>query len=111
MPTMAGMPMVRARMAVWLEPEPPAVMKPKILDLSSWIVSDGARSSAQSSTGTSDAIPPCTHAAQDAEDALADILDVGGAGLHVGIVHRGEHLGKLLGGVGDGGLGVHLLVE
>ena len=32
------------------------------------------------------------------------------AGLHVGIVHGGEHLGKLLGGVGDGGLGVHLLV-
>ena len=50
------------------------------------------------------------HTAQDAEDALADVLDVGGAGLHVGIVHRGEHLGKLLGGVGDGGFGVHLLV-
>ena len=54
-------------------------------------------------------MPPCT-TPQDAEDALADVLDVGGAGLHVGIVHGGEHLGKLLGGVGDGGLGVHLLV-
>ena len=60
MPTMAGIPIVRARMAVWLEPEPPAVIKPRILVLSSWIVSDGARSSAQSSTGTSDAMPPCT---------------------------------------------------
>ena len=35
-------------------------------------------------------------AAQDAQNALADILDVGGAGLHIGVVHRGEHLGKLL---------------
>ena len=52
--------MVRARMAVWLEPEPPAVMKPKILDLSSWMVSEGARSSAASRTGTSEAMPPCT---------------------------------------------------
>ena len=50
-------------------------------------------------------------AAEDAQDALADILDISGAGLHVGIVHRGEHLGKLLGRVGNGGLGVHLLVE
>ena len=59
-PTMAGMPMVRARMAVWLDPEPPAVMKPRILDLSSWTVSEGARSSAARMTGTSEAMPPAT---------------------------------------------------
>ena len=57
---MAGMPSVRARIAVWLEPDPPAVIKPRIFVLSIWIVSDGARSSAASTTGTSEAMPPAT---------------------------------------------------
>ena len=52
--------MVRARMAVWLDPDPPAVMKPRIFSLSSWTVSDGARSSAARMTGTSEAMPPAT---------------------------------------------------
>src|SRR5699024_8061404 len=50
------------------------------------------------------------HAAQDAQDALADVLDVGGAGLHVGIVHGGEHLGELLRHVGYRRFGVELFV-
>ena len=55
-------------MAVWLEPEPPAVMKPKILDLSSCTVSEGARSSAASSTGTSaDSAAPASSTGTAAE--------------------------------------------
>ena len=87
---------VRARIAVWLEPEPPAVMKPRTLDLSSWIVSGrGQVVSAEQHRhiGRNAALHD---AAQDAQNALADILDVGGAGLHIGVVHRGKHLGKLL---------------
>ena len=34
------------------------------------------------------------------------IADIGGAGLHIGVVHGGEHLGKLGGHVGDDGLRV-----
>ena len=53
MATMAGIPMVRARMAVWLAPEPPVVTKARIFRLSSCMVSLGARSSAASTTGPS----------------------------------------------------------
>ena len=49
-------------------------------------------------------------AGQDAEDATGDVLDVGGAGLHVGIVHRGEHLRELSGHVADDGLEVEALL-
>ena len=57
---MAGMPMVLARIAVWLDPDPPSVTNARILFLSSWMVSLGARSSAASITGTSESMPPCT---------------------------------------------------
>ena len=49
-------------------------------------------------------------AAQNAQDALADVAHVGGAGLHVGVVHGGEHGGELVRHVGDGGLGVEFFV-
>ena len=48
-------------------------------------------------------------AEQDADDAAGDVLDVGGAGLHVGVVHRSEHLRELGAGVGHNGLGVAAL--
>ena len=50
--------MVRARIAVWLLPEPPWVAMARILLLSSWMVSEGARSSAARMTGTSELMPP-----------------------------------------------------
>ena len=46
------------------------------------------------------------HAAQDAQNPLADVLDVGGTGLHIGIVHRGKHCGELFGHVGNSSLGI-----
>ena len=46
------------------------------------------------------------HAHQVVQDAARHIADVGGAGLHVGVVHRGEHGGKLLAGCLHGVLGV-----
>ena len=45
--------MVRARMAVWLLAEPLRVTKARILSLGSCTVSDGVRSSASSTPGTS----------------------------------------------------------
>ena len=53
----AGMPIVRARIAVSEFAEPPAVIKPRISDLSSCTVSLGARSSAATMHGTSDTMP------------------------------------------------------
>ena len=50
------------------------------------------------------------HAGQYADDAAGDVLHVGGAGLHIGVVHLGEHVRELGGDVGDGGLGVQLFI-
>ena len=47
------MPMVRARMAVWLLAEPPRVMKPSSLLRSSCTVSLGVRSSVARMAGSS----------------------------------------------------------
>ena len=51
---------MRARMAVWLFPEPPWVAMARILLLSSWMVSEGARSAAARITGTWESMPPST---------------------------------------------------
>ena len=50
-------------------------------------------------------------AGKDGEDAARHVLHVRGTGLHVGVVHGGEHLGELCGGVGDGCLRVQIPLD
>ena len=45
-------------------------------------------------------------AGEYADDAGGNVLHVSGAGLHVAVVHGGEHRGKLRGHIGDHSLGV-----
>ena len=50
------------------------------------------------------------NAGENGDDAGGNVLHVGGAGLHVAVVHGGEHLCKLGGNIGDHGFGVLLFV-
>ena len=51
-------------------------------------------------------------AAQLLFHATRYVEDIGGAGLHVGVVHRAEHFGKLLGRPVDGRFGVeHFIAD
>ncbi len=71
-PITAGMFIVLARIEVWELELPFSVTKARIFDLSSCTVSEGARSSAPTITGTSDLIP-VSSALASIEISLSDI--------------------------------------